>query len=126
MTTHTQRDAFLSDLTCAMRLAEAPEGLGEFYCKAPQWEQDRANAELWYDTRFFDRFSIDDFPDLSEATRNSVVSLISSFRRSVEDRSSPREASRTLARTHLWSIIERMRPLLEQYWANCAEANRAS
>ncbi|MEQ1882212.1 MAG: hypothetical protein ABL878_14720 [Burkholderiales bacterium] len=123
MTNTNRRERFLLDLTCAMRLAEGPHGLGEFYCQAPQWEQDRANAALWFDAMFFESFSIDDFPELPDAVRVSLSALVASFRRTALDSASDCNNARVLASTHLWSIIERLRPTLEVYWASHAVSN---
>lgn len=123
MTNRKRRHRFLLDLTCAMRLAEAPDGLGEFYCKAPKWEQDRANAALWHDALFFESFSIDDFPELPDAVRASLLVLVASFRSVAPDGYVDRNDARILASTHLWSIIERFRPALEQFWASRTVSN---
>jgi len=123
MTNANRRNRFLVDLTCAMRLAEAPDGLGEFYCKAPKWEQDRVNAALWHDTFFFESFSIDDFPELPDPIQASLLRLVTSFRRAAQTDHSDRSSARILASTHLWSIIESLRPALEQFWAEQAAPN---
>lgn len=117
-----RREAFLRDVSAAMRLLNGPEHVGERFCTAPQWEQDLHNAGLWCDPAFVQHFAVEDYPELLPATRSALVAAVGSFRRAATPCPRVAPENRTLASTHLATICDRLQPLLQAYWRHRAGA----
>lgn len=118
-----RRAAFLRDLTAAMLLADAPAELGERWDRTPREVADRCSAALWCDPVWVRHFVPADYPELPAAVLASVTALVKSFLRATTagSEAGPEAQDRVLARSHLASLVERMRPVLEAHWAARAQ-----
>jgi hypothetical protein len=125
VTSRQRREAFLRDISAAARLLNGPEHIGERSCTAPQWEQDLHRAHLWCDPVFVQHFAIEDYPELLPAIQTALAAVVQSFRRAATPRDGNQLASqedRILASTHLATIVDRLQPVLQEYWRGRADA----